>query len=608
MIGQKSLPVLLLSDWFALLDVGLVLVAGALWYARPELGPWPLALALAPWVLRMAVGRLPFRRTSLDIFFLIFLVTAGVGLWAAYDHARGLAKLWLILDGVLLFYALAAQPKANLWRLAWGFSGFALVVSVYYFLSHDWDASPAKIEALNRIGLAWMDMRPELPLRALHPNVVAGMAAMTVPFLVAVIFRGQAEGRIGEAVASGGLLGFALFAILMTTSRGAWLALGAALVIWTLWGVSGQFTRYSRISRGSNFLTFFGILVVLAGFIVFTTPGGLVGLADALPGPSHTGSRLDLMRGLSYLISDFPFTGGGLDAFPGLYSQYILVTPFYIVEHGHNLFLDVSLEQGLFGGLALLGILGVSFWQIGRAAAEEVDGAENLLLAAALVGMIVMTIHGLMDDALYGSRAQILMWAAPGFGLAVRERRAAPGSASGADIRALATAGVGVLVLLIYVFLFRDALSIVWRTNFAAVQMARTELADFPTGEWADGSEAGDLTPAAAEFEAVIRENPGNQTARFRLGLIGLLIRNFDVAVEHLETAFQSAPGHPGIRKSLAYAYVWTDRPEEALALMDDIPEVSTEMRNYTGWWRSQGREDLAAKAETILALLGPGQ
>ncbi|HUF39572.1 MAG TPA: O-antigen ligase family protein [Anaerolineales bacterium] len=608
MIGKKSLPVLLLSDRFALLEVGLVLVAGGLWYAMPELGPWPLGLALAPWVLRMGVGRLPFRRTSLDLFFLIFLATALVGVWAAYDRERALAKFWLILDGVLLFLALAAQPRGNLWRLAWGFGGFAVVVSLYYFLTHNWELAPAKIDGLNRIGLAWMDLRPAVTLRALHPNVAAGLAAMSAPFLVAVTLREWASRRAGGTAAAAGLLGFVLFAILMTTSRGAWLALAAAMLVWLLWGISGLFARYGRTSRGTNFLTFLSILVVFAGFVIFTTAGGLIGLADALPGPSHTGSRLDLMRGMSYLISDFPFTGGGLDAFPGLYGQYILVSPFYIVEHGHNLFLDVSLEQGLFGGLALIAIFGIAFRQIGRTAAEDGVGAENLLLAAALAGMLVVVLHGLMDDALYGSRAQFLMWAAPGFGMAVYARRTEPEQAEGTNFRTLAIGGVTVLVLLVYVFIFRDALSIVWRTNLAAVEMARIELADFPTGEWDDGSEAGDLTPPAAEFEAVIRENPGNQTARFRLGQIGLLIRNFEVAVEHLEVAYQSAPGHPGIRKSLAYAYVWTDRAEEGLALMADIPDVDTEMRNYTGWWRSQGRGDLAVKAETILTMIGLGQ
>ena len=602
MIGQRSLPVILLSDWFALLDVGLVLAAGALWYAWPELGPLPLLLALAPWALRIAVRRLPFRRTSFDLIFLVFLVTALVGVWAAYDRERALAKYWLIIDGLLLFYALAAQPVSNLRRVAWGLGGFAVLISVYYFLSHEWVAAPAKVEVLNRIGLAWMGLRPALPLRALHPNVVAGIAAMLAPTLVAVMLTARREGQPRAAAAAAAGLGFVLFAILMTTSRGAWLALSAALGLWLIWWLSGRIARYGRVSRGANFLTFLAILVIAGGFAAIVAPGGVIGLADQLPGPSHTGSRIDLARGMGYLISDFPFTGGGLDAFPGLYGQYVLVSPFYIVEHGHNLYLDVTLEQGLLGGLALAAGLALAVRQFGQALGR---GEGNLLATGALAGVIVLALHGLVDDTLYGSRASMIMWALPGFGLAALARPGEPAASGSVDPRRAAMLGVALLVLVVYVFIFRDALGIVWRTNLAAVQMARAELADFPTGEWADGSNAAALTPAAAVFEGVIRDHPGNQTARYRLGLIGLLIRNFEVAVEHLEAAYRSAPNHPGIRKSLAYAYAWTGRTGEAVALMADVDDVHTEMRNYAGWWRTQGRDDLAGRAETILTLLG---
>jgi hypothetical protein len=461
--------------------------------------------------------------------------------------------------------------------------------------------APAKVDSLNRIGLAWMGVRPTLTLRALHPNVVAGMASMFVPFLLAALLTERSERRPALAVAAGAALVFVLFTIVMTTSRGAWLALTAGLVLWLLWGGSGLLARSSPISRGAIFLVSAGILFVVFIVVVAASPGGLVGLAEQLPGPSHTGSRIDLARGVSYLVSDFPFTGGGLDSFPGLYGQYVLVSPFYIVEHGHNMFLDITLEQGLLGGLALLATLGISIWLVGGTLARE-EG--NVFAAAALTALIVMVLHGLVDDSLYGSRAQILLWVAPAVGLAAGSRIREPAEDRSVNVRRVAIAGVAVFVFVVYAFIFRDALGIVWRTNLGAVRMAQAELADFPTGQWADGSNASALTPAAVLFEDVIRKDPTNQTARYRLGQIGLLIRNFNVAVEHLEAAYRAAPNHPGIRKSLAYAYAWTGRTDEAAALLLGMDDVNTEVRNYSGWWRSQGREDLAAQAETVLAVL----
>jgi hypothetical protein len=44
-----------------------------------------------------------------------------------------------------------------------------------------------------------------------------------------------------------------------------------------------------------------------------------------------------------------PPSGGGLDPSPGIFAVRP-DHPFYILEHGHNLFLDVSFEQGILAG------------------------------------------------------------------------------------------------------------------------------------------------------------------------------------------------------------------------------------------------------------------
>ena len=61
----------------------------------------------------------------------------------------------------------------------------------------------------------------------------------------------------------------------------------------------------------------------------------------------------------SYVIlaGDFPFTGGGLGAFSGLYSTYILVIFVPLFTYSHNFFLDVAVEQGWFGLAALVVML-----------------------------------------------------------------------------------------------------------------------------------------------------------------------------------------------------------------------------------------------------------
>ena len=70
-------------------------------------------------------------------------------------------------------------------------------------------------------------------------------------------------------------------------------------------------------------------------------------------------SRAELTERGAYFLLDYPITGGGLNSFPGLYSQYMLGIPQFYFINSYNLFLDVAIEQGIIGGLAFLPHL---FW------------------------------------------------------------------------------------------------------------------------------------------------------------------------------------------------------------------------------------------------------
>ena len=50
--------------WLSYVDLACAVVAGGLWYARPQLSPWPLVVALAPWGIRFVLTGRPTRRTA----------------------------------------------------------------------------------------------------------------------------------------------------------------------------------------------------------------------------------------------------------------------------------------------------------------------------------------------------------------------------------------------------------------------------------------------------------------------------------------------------------------------------------------------------------------
>jgi tetratricopeptide (TPR) repeat protein len=152
--------------------------------------------------------------------------------------------------------------------------------------------------------------------------------------------------------------------------------------------------------------------------------------------------------------------------------------------------------------------------------------------------------------------------------------------------------------------LFWRNITATWYANLGAVEMAKIELAQFPTGKWNEGQYVTALAPAEALFNRSLALNSQQRTANNRLGLIAMMRRDFNRAIPYLERAHQIDPGHKGITKPLAYSYVWIGDYDQALPLLRLIPEASNEMDVYTWWWHDQGRDDLAVKAKQIAAML----
>lgn len=604
------------SRRFALADLACALTAAALWYLSDgRLGPWPLLIAGIPWVVRVAQGRYPVKPTRLDLPLAGFLVSGGVSAWVAYNQDIAWGKFWLIIGATVLFYALAGQRSANLWLIVTGMAVFGGAVGAYFLMTHDWVAAPAKIEAINRVALSWSALRPGFlaGFHQLHPNVAGGLLAMFMPYALAATMRGIQKDRIGMALAGigAGLLG--LFALLLTTSRGAWLALCVGLAAWAVWALAGPLHRRLAISRRLVLGLF--LALGLAGLVALTflAPGGVVGLLDRLPGPASVGSRLTISREALDLANDFPFTGGGLGAFDGLYSQYIRVIPFHFLIHGHNLFLNVTVEQGYLALFLLLSMLAAAFWWLAdphHSQAKRSVRGLTLLAGSTFAALVVLCFHGLGEDPLYGSRGLLFLWVPFGLTAVLFPRRQGILERFHAAERP-ALVAITVVVLIVAGFLIanRAKLLSAWASNRGALAMAQVELDGYPRNEWSDGQEVPLLAGAAQQFERALSLDAGNRTAWHRLGLIALLAGDYDRAKETLTKAYLIDNTHRGIRKALGYATTWAGNPAQGARLLAAMPEAPGELSIYSWWWGTQGREDLgrhAAEAARQLAAQQP--
>jgi tetratricopeptide (TPR) repeat protein len=513
--------------------------------------------------------RFPFKRTPLDIFFVLFLFTAAIGVWAAYDRQAAWEKFGFIAGAILIYYALASQPEENVWIVAGVLSASAALLAGVFSLAR-----------VLRIG-------------NLDPHIFGGVIAMFIPLIAAFGVWAWKEGH-KKLTALAIVFGLAALAgFVFASKRGALLGLGVAFVVWLLW-------RLSRYAGGHRRLAFASALG-LAALGAILAPALFPGLIIKVAVP---GNRLEILPQALNLVTDFPFTGGGLGSFPGLLSRYILVIPWLFMPHSSNLFLDTLVEQGMFGLIALAGIFLGSFWLLATRPVGALH-ATPLHRWAAAGGLIVMTVYGLVEDPFHSGWPTLLLFLLPGFGVAatepeaLTERRPLSG-------RWKTAVGAGALVAVAGMFVaFRQQSLAAWYANLGAVEMARVELAGWPeTARWQSDFDLAELEPAEALFNQALQVAPDSITANYRLGLIAAKRGNETEAVARWRQANQAAPSHRGVRKVLGYAYVWQGQLDDAAELLSDIPEAKSEMDTYSWWWGTQGRDDLATRAAAMVERL----
>ncbi len=503
-----------------------------------------------------------FKRTPLDFFLGLFLLTAAVGVWAAYDREAAWEKFWLIAGAVVIYYVLAGQPREKAWIAAGLLSaGAALLAGVF---------------SLTRV----------LRIGNLDPHIFGGVIAMFIPLIVAFGFWAWKE-RHKKLTALAIVFGLAALAgFAFASKRGALLGLGVAFGVWLSWRLS----RYAGQYRRWAFASALG-LAALSAMLAMTLFSDLI-IKVAAPG-----NRLEILPQALNLVTDFPFSGGGLGSFPGLFSRYILVIPWLFMPHSSNLFLDTLVEQGVLGLMALAGIFAGSFWLLAMRPQSDWSWA-------AAGGLIVMMIYGLVEDPFYSGWPTLLIFVFSGLGVAASEPEAL---SERRPARRWQVAGVvGALVAVAGMFVaFRQQVLAEWYANLGAVEMARVELAGWPeTARWQSEFDSAEFGLAQDFFQQALQLAPDNATANYRLGLIAAKQGHETEAVARWSQANQTAPSHRGVRKVLGYAYVWQDQLDRAAELLSDIPEARSEMDTYSWWWGTQGRDDLAARAAAMVERL----
>ncbi|BCX04447.1 MAG: hypothetical protein KatS3mg053_2385 [Candidatus Roseilinea sp.] len=536
------------------------------------------------------------RRTAFDLPLALFIASAVLGLWTAYDQDAAWSKFWPIVSGIAAFYAVAWMPERveQIEPLRLIFAALPAIVGIYFLLTNDWrephNATHWLYQQLPQIAEAL----PALPGYRLHANTLGGVMAVFIPLQVAGLFNDGARLRPLRVALGLVTVGFSLAMLALGRSQGAVLALALTTAGWLLHLV------YARVNRRWAWPM---ALVTLAAPLMI----GVALFGERLL--EWRGDRTDVWQNSFALASDYPFTGLGLDNFVMPYSTYVVLVHVEHTYHAHNLYLDLWLNQGLPGLIAFVMMLLVAFTRRNTASQWR---------AAALAAVAVLALHGIVDDALYGyhgGKLAVLMFMP--FGLLARpDARFADASreARGGRLRptilvfagAALIIGLGVLAAL-------PATRAAFYRNRGTLAQTKAELAAYRLhreGNLQDGMRLRpevNLQPAMDDYLAALVENPWDAGANRRLAQIELTFRQYDQAHDRLLKAYASAPYHRATRQLLGESYAMRGDVAEAARLWRTL-DVSQGQLTIRVWWYAlfTQQEERARWIERTIAALEP--
>lgn len=526
-------------------------------------------------------------RRLIMVLSVAYLLTALMGVWAAYDRDAAWLRFGLIAVGVAASLLMGRVG----WRggeeaLGWvalGCAGAGGLLAAYFLLTFDWTGQAlGKMPALEQVG-AWIQgVRPAVgETENIHTNVAGSGLVLLTPLAAGGAAWAWQRGRRLLAAGAGVAVVVALAALVLSMSRSAWLGLlgGVAVAVYLAWrNRRDRSARAQRAGDGAMALAALGLFAFFVAAAAWPAAGEWLSRQDS---SGTLAGRVALWQQGLDLIGDYPFTGSGLGSTMMVHATYVMLIHVGFIGHMHNLYLQTAIEQGLPGLACLAGMLVLAWaalWRYGRA------HRPSALFLGSAAALAALTVYGVFDVGVYGARVPFLLFAPIGFAWgfdrwpetgAAREPRRIAGMSVGEVALGLLLA-VGLLALSLPVA--RSAL----QENLAAVSQTRTELSRYVWPEWGvqdavRRAAVAELAPAIARYREALRLNPNNAATLRRLGQIELSLGDYVAATAHLQAAYALAPQRQATRLLLG----------ESRAVAGDVAAATALWATVSGryWW-----------------------
>ncbi|MDF9406955.1 MAG: O-Antigen ligase [Pelotomaculum sp. PtaB.Bin013] len=244
----------------------------------------------------------------------------------------------------------------------------------------------------------WVDItqNPEIQNRAYavfeNPNLLAQYLILLSTVSLGAAFSASKAGLRIFFIAT---VVIAAFCLLLTYSRGGWLAFAGALVVFALFK--------------SKLLV--QLLAVAGVFMYSFLPATITHRLSTITSTKDTSNlyRLDTWHSTLSLVKNHWETGVGLGrkAFARVYYTYMINSN--VVPHSHNLYLQIISEFGILG-LAVFCWLFVGIFRLGLKLSTARDALIRNLNAGIMGALAGFLFHSVVDYFLWYYKLGILLW------------------------------------------------------------------------------------------------------------------------------------------------------------------------------------------------------
>lgn len=320
-----------------------------------------------------------------NIFLLFFLLFSALSLFNSGEYfdisLRALTGKWMQYLGICLIIQDTVRSRKILTRAlaVFLFGAFLAVLSglSQYFIG---------VEFLRNKTL----INSNMGIRAItsafaHYNDFGSYLVIVCSLLFALLLSPKTHKM--ESYGLVALTVLSITALLLTLSRGSWIALAVSCILLTA-------------LSGNGFKRLFPIFLVACA--IFLIPMFHERLLFVFKEGGDC-DRFKIWLAAWKMINGHPFLGMGAGTFMANFSKYL---PSTNISYAHNCYLQIWAETGIFSLLSFMAFV-VSLVYLG---VKKFIASKDLLLLGLLSGAVGFLVHSFFDTNLYSLRLAVLFW------------------------------------------------------------------------------------------------------------------------------------------------------------------------------------------------------